>query len=341
MSLAMLNDTHATGVAQWLSDAGIPFRENFSLARISQIKAGGTPRLFVQPQNMSLLCRFLAYLKQHSIGWIVIGNLSNLLIRSGELNTIVISLKEFRDIDFMDGYVCVGAGVLLPVLAREMETKGYAGFSGLYGVPGSIGGGIFMNASCYGNAVSDYLIDVTFLTEDGDIRVLKRDELSFSWRKSAFHDRFRRCIIVEARFSLIKNEMAVDKLKLTDAHVNRSLYQESAFPNLGSLFATRNIYGEIASHFPVYRALLLCIRIVLHLMPGDRHANFARLATSMTRWYFDIRDTDKVGLSGKTINCVINKGGAEADEIVGFVRNLQGKLQNCVPLEIEIIDRIE
>jgi UDP-N-acetylmuramate dehydrogenase len=325
----------------WFAAAGIPFRENFSLAKISQIKAGGTSRWLVQPVDVLQLRAVLEHFKQHSIDWIVIGNLSNLLIRSGEVRTPVISLKEFREIRFHEDHVCVGAGVLLPVLAREMEAKGYAGFSGLYGVPGSIGGGIFMNASCYGNAVSEHLLEVTCIDPQGAVREFKCDELGFAWRSSAFHDSLRHYIIVEARFALVKSKVRIDKLKLTEAQLNRSAYQESRYPNLGSLFATRNIYAEIASHFPLYHALLLCSRIAVRFMPGDRHVNYARLATSMTRLYFGIRDTDKVGLSEKTINCVVNKGGAESDEIVDFVRDVQGKLRNCVPLEIEIVEKIE
>lgn len=334
-------DSSQGSLQHWLGAQQIPFRANFPLGKISQIKAGGTPRLLVQPESVLQLRRLLEHLSAHALPYLVIGNLSNLLVRSGEIETVVISLKELREIVFSADSVSVGAGALLPIVARAMQAEGYAGFSGLYGVPGSIGGAIFMNASCYGDATSDHLIDVRCLDPLGREHVLRKEELGFGWRHSAFQDRLRHLLIVSARFALTPQQTSSEKLQSTQAQVNRLTYQESTYPNLGSLFATRDLYGDLARHFGVYRMLYALVRIVSRLLPGDRHANFARLAVGVTRRYFRIRDTARVGLSARTVNCVVNRGGAEADDIIAFVRSVQDKLGHRVALEVEILDEVQ
>lgn len=297
--------------------------------------------MLVTPQDIAQLQTLIQHLDQEDIPRFVIGNLSNLLVRSGEILTVMLSLKNLRETVFSEQDVRVDAGVLIPAFARLMESKGYGGFSGLYGVPASVGGAIFMNASCYGDETSRHLIDVTCLDERGQLCTLPKSALGFGWRHSAFHEHLRAYTIVSARFTLIPNPAGgQDKLQSTEAEINRRTYQERAHPNLGSLFATRNIYGDLAASFPLYRALYLAGRLAARLVPGNRHHNAAKLFTAMTRWYFDIQDTPLVGLSPKTVNCVINRGDAQANDIIEFVKQVRTKMRDRLPFEIEILEDI-
>ena len=325
----------------WLIRADIPFRKDFPLAKLSQIKCGGVPKLLVMPHNIIQLQELIKHLDEQCIPRFVIGNLSNLLVRSGPIQTVIVSLKNMREIIFGDGDVRVDAGVLIPTFARLMNEKGYSGYAGLYGVPASVGGAIFMNASCYGDEISRYLIEVVCLDEHGQLCTLRKNDLGFDWRYSIFHGALRRYTIVGARFALIFNPEGVkERLQASEAEVNRRTYQERENPNLGSLFATRNIYGALAARFRVYHLLFVCIRLIARLMRGDVHRNAAILSIALTRWYFHIKDTPFVGLSPKTINCVINLGGADADDIIKFVKQVRSKMQDCLPFEIEILDQI-
>lgn len=323
----------------WLVVSAIPFRKDFPLAKLSQIKCGGIPRFLVMPQNLEQLQVLIQFLDQHDLPRFVIGNLSNLLIRSGEIQTVMISLRNMREVVFGENDVRVDAGALIPTFARLMESKGFTGFSGLYGVPASLGGAVFMNASCYGDETSRYLIDVTCLDEHGHLCTLPKEALRFGWRHSAFHDELRRYTIVGARFALVSNPSGgQEKLQTTEAEINRRTYQESKYPNLGSLFATRNIYGDLARHFVLYRLLYTCSKLMVRLMSGDRHSNAAKLLVALTRAYFHIEDTPQVGLSPKTINCVVNRGSAQADEIINFVKQVRSKMGNRLRFEIEILE---
>lgn len=326
----------------WLTDTGIPYREDFPLAKLSQIKCGGTPRVLVTPLDTAQLQALVQHLDQENIPRFVIGNLSNLLVRSGAILTVMISLKNMRETVFGEHDVRVDAGALIPAFARQMESKGYSGFGGLYGVPASVGGAIFMNASCYGDETSRHLIDVTCLDQHGQLCTLPKSALGFGWRHSAFHEHLRAHTIVSARFALVPSPTGGQgKLQSTEAEINRRTYQERTHPNLGSLFATRNIYGDLAACFPIYRALWIGARLAVRLMPGDRHHNAARLFAAVTRWYFDIRDTPLVGLSPKTVNCVINLGEAQADNIIDFVKQVRDKMHGRLPFEIEILEHVE
>jgi len=293
------------------------------------------------PKDLLQLQAIVQYLDQQNIPRFIIGNLSNLLVRSGEIQTVMISLKSMRDVVFGEKDVRVDAGALLPAFSRQMETKGLSGFSGLYGVPASMGGAVFMNASCYGDETSRYLLDVTCLDASGRLCTFPKDALRFGWRHSAFHDELRHHTIVSARFELVPNPSGgQEKLQSTEAQINRRTYQEADYPNLGSLFATRNIYGELAGAFPIYRALYAAVRLTARFIPGDRHRNVARLSIALTRWYFQIRDTRTVGLSPRTMNCVINRGDAEADEVIRFIKQVRAKMHNCLPFEIEILEDV-
>lgn len=323
----------------WLSKSKIYFRRDFSLAKLSQIKCGGIPRLLVMPKNLIELQILIDYLETHKIPRVIIGNLSNLLIRSGDIKTVMISLKQMKEIVFGTNDVKVDAGVLIPSLARLMESKGYSGFSGLYGVPATLGGAVFMNASCYGDETALYLIDVTCLNNRGHLCTLPKKELNFGWRYSAFHDDLRNYTIVGARFALISNPSgSQEKLKLSAAEINRRTYQESEYPNLGSLFATRNIYMDLARDSVLYNFLYICVKVLLRVMPGERNLNAAILFVSLTRAFFQIKNHERIALSSKTINCVVNLGGAQADEIICYVKQVRAKMGNRLPFEIEILE---
>lgn len=325
----------------WVEKKGIICKRDFALSKISQIKCGGTPSHLLYPKNLSELQDLIQYLAKHQIPKLIVGNLSNLLIRDGKILTVVICLKNMRTVSFSQYDVTVDAGLLIPAFARLMENKGYRGFSGMYGVPGNIGGAIFMNASCYGDECSLYLKEVLCLDELGQLCNIIKKDLRFDWRYSAFHDEFKDYTIVKARFSLIKNNNNIDgNLKSSKVEINRRTYQETTYPNLGSLFATTDIYGDLAKNFFYFRILYAFVRILVKVFPGNRHHHVAKLSSLSARALFGLKNETTVGLSEKTINCVVNFGTAKSDDIIKLIRKIQRQTFNSLPLEIEILEDI-
>jgi len=156
----------------WLKSKSINSKSMVDLAKRLQIKAGGIAVLVVYPSNQSELENVIAKLRSLSVEYQVIGNLSNVLFRDGLIETPIIHLSAIRNITCDDqGVFTVGAGALMPSFARYFAKLGFKGLSGLVGVPGTLGGGTYMNASCYGSGISDYLLDVTCV--DGVVCILK------------------------------------------------------------------------------------------------------------------------------------------------------------------------
>lgn len=339
---SMVDDQQLSTLAAWLGERGIGFEERVPIARYSQIKAGGTFRLVVSPKSEDELGALLRRLSARGLPYKVIGNLSNVLFRDGDIRTVGISTWHFKDYAIGgDGIVTAGAGALLPTVARRLVKDGYKGFAGLVGVPASIGGAVFMNASCYGDATSDYLVDVRCVNRDGEFRVFEASALDFSWRHSAFHDRLSDWLVVSARFKPQFGDTVAEREREQKIKQHRREYQENKLPNLGSTFATTDIYSGVAHRFPVYRALLIGVRLISRFSGANRHHHYAKMARWLTMTYFGLKGSDTVDFSEFTFNCVVNRRGANADDLIEFVLAAQKAIKACVPLEIELLKDIQ
>jgi UDP-N-acetylmuramate dehydrogenase len=337
MGLIVENNRSLADFISWIKSVGIDYQENVEIKKISQIKAGGIFELMIKPSSEDQLSHAIQKMQLQKLPYKVIGNLSNVLFRDGAIKTVAISLRNMRSqvIDINEE-LSVGAGVLLPSIARQLVRDGYKGFAGLVGVPGCIGGAVFMNASCYGDCISDHLIDVKCIDSEGNLHIINKSNMNFSWRHSILHDLLSGWIVISARFRLEKQDGFEDSMREHQIKSHRRYYQESKYPNLGSTFATTNIYGDLAVKFIGYRVGLLFIRAISKFMFGDRHLRYANLARRFTMSYFRSFGTLRVDYSKCTFNCVVNKGGATANEIIKFVEATQRALGYSVQIEIEI-----
>lgn len=326
----------------WLVENSIPFQERVRVDKISQIKAGGLFRVVVRPESEDQLVLVIRELAFRRLPHKLIGNLSNTLFRDGEIKTVTISLKWFRRYSFdPGGFVTAEAGLMLPTLAKLMVRRRYKGFAGLVGVPGTVGGAVFMNASCYNDGISDYLHDVRCLDHEGIVRTIPAAELGFSWRRSAFHESLTGFTILSARFKLVAASADEESQWEKQIRTHRKTYQENEYPNLGSTFATKDIYSEISNHFFGFKCALFIVRGLTKYLPGDRHHNYAFLARKLVLLYFHLRRVEEVDYSNSTFNCVVNRGSATANQLIDFVLHTQSAIDNCVPLEIEILKDIK
>ena len=138
------------------------------------------------------------------------------------------------------------AGVPIPRLSIWIANNGFKGSEGLIGIPGSLGGGIYMNASSYKNEVTKFINHVTFIDEFGNIFKLKKNQLKLGWRKSIFQN--KKYIILGANFCIHdenRSDKKVTLLNIDKIKSHRHDFQENKYPNLGSLFATKNIYSDL------------------------------------------------------------------------------------------------
>jgi UDP-N-acetylmuramate dehydrogenase len=230
----------------------------------------------------------------------------------------------------------VEAGAMLPYMSRLLSGKGFEGYSGLVGIPGTIGGAIFMNASAYDCQISDNLKYATCLNDSNEICELSKDELSFNWRSSAFQNKFKKYVILSAVFQLKSGNLKSIQEHIEKVSIHRKKYQENDYPNLGSTFATKDIYGDLSKYFLLYKLVHILVKIITKIYLGDQNIFYAKWMNILSQLYFNLKPTATFDFSDHTFNCLINKGGAEANELIEFIRRIQKATKYKIPLEIEI-----
>ena len=316
----------------------IEFREGFEISKFSQIKAGGKVDILILPENKVQILELVEFFKSNETDYRVIGNLSNTLFRSGEIKTPFVSLKKLNEISCYGDKIEVQAGCLLTVLVRYLNKSNITSLDGLIGVPAQLGGAIFMNASCYGSCISDDLLSVECVDNNGNLVSLNKSELDFSWRSSIFQKEFSSFVIIKANFVFKRGGIPSTKDN-NEAH--RKLYQEKHLPNLGSLYSTRDIYADISKTDVFFKYIIFFSRVLAKILPGNVHLNAQSIFVYLSRKYFSLQGDRRVGVSDQTINCLVNRSNATGDELIDFVRDYQRKINNVVDLEIIVEDKIE
>lgn len=171
--------------------------QNYPLKQFSWLKTGGNADIFFKPHSYKSLQTLLNNLPSDA-KYLVIGNGSNLLIRDGGVNGIVIKLGgEFRKIQNYENYIEIGAAALNTTVSWFCANNKIKHFSFLNCIPGCIGGGIAMNCGSYGYEIADILLEVTLMDEKGKIHILNRNEIKFEYRKSNLPSKW---IILSAKF---------------------------------------------------------------------------------------------------------------------------------------------
>src|SRR5882672_8441750 len=157
--------------------------ENEPLARYNTWRIGGPARYLAMPADSEDVVRALELAQDRGLPWVVLGLGSNVLVKDGGFPGVVIRLGKGLDRFEMKGATAiVGGGMPTPILARRTAEAGFAGVERFIGVPGTVGGGIFMNAGCHGAEFSEVVTEVTVMDPRGKVKQLSRKQISFKYR---------------------------------------------------------------------------------------------------------------------------------------------------------------
>ncbi len=177
-------------------------KEREPLAHHTTIKVGGPADLFVEPESMEQLIQLMEIIRKHGMPWRVIGRGSNLLVADEGIEGVVIKLGRGLDhLDIEGTEVRVGAGYSFVVLALKMGQAGLSGLEFAGGIPGSVGGAVYMNAGAHGSDISNILKKARVLFPDGTIEWLSNEEMEYDYRTSVLQNK-RPGIVLEAIFLL-------------------------------------------------------------------------------------------------------------------------------------------
>ena len=214
--------------------AGIEILFNEPLKQYTYTKVGGAADYLAFPRNQYELKRIVTFANAHEIPWMVLGNSSNIIIRDGGIEGFVIMFDHFHDVR-VNGYVIEAeAGAKLIDVTHVARYHSLTGFEFACGIPGSIGGAVYMNAGAYGGEIAHILQSCKVLTPEGEIKTLSASDLAFGYRHSKIQETGD--VVISAKFALapgnydqINQEMA----RLT--HL-RDLKQPLEYPSCGSVF---------------------------------------------------------------------------------------------------------
>ena len=214
--------------------AGIEILFNEPLKQYTYTKVGGAADYLAFPRNQYELKRIVTFANAHEIPWMVLGNSSNIIVRDGGMEGFVIMFDHFHDVR-VNGYVIEAeAGAKLIDVTHVARYHSLTGFEFACGIPGSIGGAVYMNAGAYGGEIAHILQSCKVLTPEGEIKTLSASDLAFGYRHSKIQETGD--VVISAKFALapgnydqINQEMA----RLT--HL-RELKQPLEYPSCGSVF---------------------------------------------------------------------------------------------------------
>lgn len=213
--------------------------EGADMSKLVTFRAGGRAEILVEPENIDQLKKILEIVNREKIDYFVMGNGSNLLIKDGGYPGVIVKIsgKAFKSIDIQpDGVsVRVGGGVLTGTLAGFLKKNGLSGFEFAAGIPGTIGGAVFMNAGAYGGEIKDVLVSVNLLSKDGTREFqLTAAEMELTYRHSLLHETGD--IVLDVLLKFEKDDPDAIQAKMDENNEKRRAKQPLNYPNAGSTF---------------------------------------------------------------------------------------------------------
>ena len=218
--------------------------ENVSLKKYTTYRVGGLATAVVYPKNTASLVKLLRFLKSENIPYKILGNGSNLLFSDKTYEGILIKLSEFDKIEFLGrGKILSGAGVSLIKLSLLAARRGLTGLEFAAGIPGSVGGSVFMNAGAYKSDMGYVVEKVKVLTPDLKVIQLENKEMNFHYRTS-FLQKHTDYICLEVLFKLQKGKKEAIEEVIRERKERRLASQPLEYFSAGSVF--RNPEGNFA-----------------------------------------------------------------------------------------------
>lgn len=295
---------NAEALADFLESENIEYRQNEPMRAHTTFKIGGEADIFIIPASPAALIYAVKKCNELEIPYFILGNGSNLLVSDGGIEGAVISLSGINGISSDGEKITCGAGAMLSSVCLKALSLSLTGLEFAYGIPGTAGGALYMNAGAYGGQMADVIESAECLTATGEIKTLKKENMQLGYRSSVFKN--GGLIIISLTFALKKGDKAEIKAEMDDLLNRRKQKQPLEYPSAGSTFKRPEGY---------FAGALIEKNGLKGLTVGgaqvsEKHAGF-----------------------------VINRGGATAADVKALIEKIQKKVfeNDGVMLEPEVI----
>lgn len=213
----------------------IKFEKCVSMKEHTYFKIGGPADIVAYPNSIEEIQSLIKFCNENNIDFFVLGNGTNLLIRDKGIRGLVIKIDDnLSDIKVDGNKIIVQAGAKVSRVAKVALKHSLTGLEGASGIPGSIGGGVTMNAGAYGTELKDVITNVKCVDEHGDIKNYSKEEMHFGYRHSRVHE--QKLIVVEVEMVFEKGEYDKIKAAMDDYTERRNTKQPLELPSAGSTF---------------------------------------------------------------------------------------------------------
>ncbi len=264
--------------------------ENVDLSKYTTYKLKGIGRVLVIPNDVASLKRLISYINDNGLKYKILGNGSNLIFTNMVYDGVLIKLDCFNDISIDDDVIKVGCGYSLIKLALKASMLGLSGLEFATGIPGSVGGAIFMNAGAYNSDIASVLESAFVLTPSNEVVEFKKGDFAFDYR-SSFLQRNPGYVCLSACFRLKHGDKDVIMSLVDSRKERRVLSQPLEFPSAGSVF--RNPSGDFAGR--LIEEIGYKGKVVGGAQVSLKHANFiinigGATGRDIKELIFDIKD---------------------------------------------------
>lgn len=222
------------GLEEILSKDSIKYNE--PMKKHTTMKVGGLCDCMVEPSSIEEIQKVLEYVKENNIKYYIIGNGSNLLVKDEGVHALIIKIaNKFSGFEVNGEYIKAYSGCSVPKLSQIAKENSLSGLEFACGIPGSVGGGIRMNAGAYGSEMVNVVEKVGFLDENGNLKEIDGKDAHFTYRHSMFVDN-PQYVVVYAIYKLVKgNKEEISKIMEENMN-SRKQKQPIEYPNFGSVF---------------------------------------------------------------------------------------------------------
>lgn len=276
--------------------------KDFSLSTLTTYKTGGIAKLVVYPNNINNLKQMLKLIHKYNIKYFILGKGSNTLFSDKEFNGVIIKLDKLNNFKIKQTEIYVESGMILSKLVQASVRKELTGLEFAIGIPGTIGGAIYMNAGAYGNNMSNIVKSVIVLNEKFQIKEIPLEELKFDYRYSIFQDN-KNLICVAANIKLEHGNHDEIASKIKENLLKRKNSQPLEYPSAGSVF--RNPEGNYAG------------KIIEELGLKGKNIGGAEIST-------------------KHANFIINKNNASSSDILNLIKLVQKEVKDKYKIDLKL-----
>lgn len=226
----------------FLDSQDVKYQRNVKLSERTTVAIGGFAKIVILPKSKEQFTKILIYLSEKGVLFKVLGNMSNILPSDNDVDTVLVSSLGINRFSVSDALVYADCGVLFSKLILSVAKHRLGGAESLFGIPGTVGGMISMNAGAYGFAVSDFLSEVELYDcKTGEVITLKSADIEFSYRDSEIKRQNLIVLSAKFHFSVFESEVIFNKIR--EIKRKRAESQPIAAKSLGSVFRKSESYA--------------------------------------------------------------------------------------------------